>query len=361
MNTVVYYPYLYPVPEWIRIAALCWDKIYVVGRRTGYGVGFPDEVESLNVALGGIIDTSLAINNLLDSDLEAQFKRWITAHETSLRDQFDSDPQPLFRIFRDKPNIPHAPTEGTLLDWLVERGLARVDPDLVYSDMHDALVQMPRNLGYQYMGLAAAKAADDGNRDLAADSSEFMEPIFHDARSARAAVATSTLEAYLPADFAQLEPAQLADIRADLASGRLKYQAEINDLVGKYSAAASEGELSTLQTTITEIAFQQVDETKSAYKRAKLATVIQGFGVTLTPPAVATTLASALGIGIFGPAGIAMAISLFGAAAILNLREAKAARAARPWSYVLDVASKGSQRPRRGTQTVRWADVPKTA
>ena len=28
MNTVVYYPYVHPPAEWLRVAALCWDKVY---------------------------------------------------------------------------------------------------------------------------------------------------------------------------------------------------------------------------------------------------------------------------------------------------------------------------------------------
>jgi hypothetical protein len=85
MNTVVYYPYLWPTPEWIRVAALCWEKVYLVGRRTGYGVAFPEVIDSLNSQLGGMLDTSLSMNDLFDEDLMVRFKAWVTANEAALR------------------------------------------------------------------------------------------------------------------------------------------------------------------------------------------------------------------------------------------------------------------------------------
>jgi hypothetical protein len=39
MGTVVYHPYLYPMPEWIRVAAPCWGKICAVGHRLGLLAG----------------------------------------------------------------------------------------------------------------------------------------------------------------------------------------------------------------------------------------------------------------------------------------------------------------------------------
>jgi hypothetical protein len=59
--------------------------------------------------------------------------------------------------------------------------------------------------------------------------------------------------------------------------------------------------------------------------------------MTLTPPAVATSIASALGIGIFAPAGLALAVALFGVGAMLKHAEAEAKLRQNRWSYVIDV------------------------
>jgi hypothetical protein len=231
---------------------------------------------------------------------------------------------------------------------------ARIDHDFIYSDMGDRVVHLPKDLGFHYLSLAAEKAAQSGNRDLAADSSEFTDVLFHDARSAQAAVAVTTLEAHLPADFDRVDIAQLAEVRAELAAGRLRYQAAIGALVNELGAVASEGELARVQAAIVEIASEKVHETKAAYDRAKVKTAIEGVGVTLTPPAIATTIASALGIGIFAPAGVAIALSLFGTGAYLKWQEARAAKAASPWSYVLDIASKTTPGPSRQPTIRAW-------
>jgi hypothetical protein len=89
-----------------------------------------------------------------------------------------------------------------------------------------------------------------------------------------------------------------------------------------------------------EIAKERVDETKKAYKRVKLNTLIASFGVSLAPPALATSIASALGIGLFAPAGIAAVLSVFSAKALLDWEKGRSVLKKTPWSYVLDVARK---------------------
>ncbi len=53
---------------------------------------------------------------------------------------------------------------------------------------------------------------------------------------------------------------------------------------------------------------------------------MQSLGVTLTPPALASSIASVLGIGIFAPAGIATALSIFAAKTFLDWDKAKIER-----------------------------------
>jgi hypothetical protein len=81
---------------------------------------------------------------------------------------------------------------------------------------------------------------------------------------------------------------------------------------------------------------EQIEETKKMYQRAKLEMAIKTFGLTLTPPAIVASIASALGIGIFAPAGIAAALSVFAAQLLLDWDKAESEKSKSPWSYVLD-------------------------
>jgi hypothetical protein len=135
----------------------------------------------------------------------------------------------------------------------------------------------------------------------------------------------------------------LAEVRAELAAGRLRYQAEVQATVDQLVGVSSEGELNAAKTAISEIAQARVEETRRTYLRSNLTLATETFGVTLTPPALAASIASALGLGFFAPAGIATALSLFGAAALLKWGEARASRAENPWSYVLEATQKSRQ------------------
>jgi len=48
MNTVVYYPHRSPSLKWMKLAALCWDKVY---RFASNSFEDPDEVKTLDSAL----------------------------------------------------------------------------------------------------------------------------------------------------------------------------------------------------------------------------------------------------------------------------------------------------------------------
>jgi hypothetical protein len=359
LNTVVYYPHLWPRPEWLKLAALCWDRVYLVGVRPGWGtLTPPPEVVEIDKALGGLLDTSLAFRDIVDNDIAEKFKRWVGAHEDRLRAEMSTDGQPLFRMYDGKFEQPD-PTVESLRDWLVDRGLARIEePDegeyayefapgeYQWSEVgasafvQDTVVHLPKDIALQYFSLVAAKAAAEGGRDMAADDAVFTDIVFHDLRGLTGMVASSTLEAYLPEGFADLAPDKLADLRAGLAAGRLKYQATVQELTSELAKVASEGELATIRAAVEEVAQERVEETERSYRRANLKTVVEGVGMTLTPPAVVTSVASALGIGLFGPVGVAAAISLFGAGALLAHIQARAERSSSPWSYVLDVAQR---------------------
>ncbi len=211
-----------------------------------------------------------------------------------------------------------------------EKITERVRPEL-------AIAYLPRDVALHYLSLCALQVAKDEKRDLVADAGKFTDAVFHD-YSISGEVATTVLQAYLPEGFFSLEPQQIAEFRSLFSAKRLKYQTTVQEIVDKYSAAASVGQLEAVKKDITEIARAEVEETRRAYQRAKQEMVIKTLRMSLTPPAIATFIGSALGIGIFAPAGIVAALSLFGTSLLLDFDKAEKDRAKSPWSYVLDAA-----------------------
>ena len=356
MNTTVYYPYINPPLRWLKVASLCWDKVYTLNTHA-YGspvLGDP-ECDRFSALVGGLVDRSIRVEDIVDEELVARFQKWVELHEQDLKQKgLSSARQPLFGMYDTKFERPIA-TEENLRKWLIDRGLARVEEpsdksQYGYSEkwgwteagassyVRDTMVFLPRDIALHYLSLCAAKAALSGNRDLIAGDAAFTDIILHDARSVRAQVATAVLEAYLPADFDDLALERLAGFRADFATLRLRYQSEIQSMVREFSDVASEGQLEVIKDRIIELAKERIEETTEAYRRAQLKTVVKVFGISLTPPAVATSIASALGIGLFAPAAIAAAVSLFGLELLIDRGEARSARTNSPWSYVLNAA-----------------------
>ena len=96
--------------------------------------------------------------------------------------------------------------------------------------------------------------------------------------------------------------------------------------------------LQKVKDRIIELAKERVEETKKTYERAKLEMIIKTFGVSIAPPAIVASVASALGIGLFAPGGIAAAFSIFAAGKLIEWDQARSERNKSPWSYVLDSA-----------------------
>ena len=137
-----------------------------------------------------------------------------------------------------------------------------------------------------------------------------------------------------------IEPKRIAEIRSEFGTERLKYQKVIHDLLNDFSELSAEYELNSLRSRIADIAQERIQATKRAYKRANIEIAIKTIGVTLTPPAIATALASALGIGLFAPLGIVTALSLFAASRLIELDKARSDKAQDPWSYVIESAKR---------------------
>jgi hypothetical protein len=93
--------------------------------------------------------------------------------------------------------------------------------------------------------------------------------------------------------------------------------------VDQYSKTAFKGTLESVKKQSEKLEKERINETKKTYQHANQKMVLKGFGMSLTPPAIASLIASALDIGIFAPAGIVAAVGLVGAGLLVACDEAK--------------------------------------
>jgi hypothetical protein len=107
-------------------------------------------------------------------------------------------------------------------------------------------------------------------------------------------------------------------------------------------SVSSEGELNAVVPRIVEVATERVEFVRKNYRRAQVDIGIRAVGLSLTPPALAASLASALGVGIFAPAGIALALGAFAAKTVLDWDKATSEQRVSPWSYVWDLRGRVS-------------------
>jgi hypothetical protein len=398
MNTVIYYPYLNPTPDWLKLAALCWDKVVIL--QTDDAPVDPTTVE-LDQALGGILDRSTFYRNIAsDWEVCVQFESWVSARKEKLKDAgLSSHNRPVMGLFPGKfpggaiPEFLHKLGLATLESRDIEVQIAKWEEEEFESrysetenmsalplpgsdhEQYDRLkrqariessperaraleeqaasiraanlitvqdtattVYMPKDIALYYLSLCASKAAAELNSDLAAAGEDFTDIVFHDFRTLRGEIATSVLEAYLPKDFFSLDPQRIADYRIEFATQRLKYEKEIQSIVREFGEVASEGQLGKIKDRIVDLARERVEETKKTYQRAKLESIIKTFSVTIAPPAIIASVASSLGIGLFTPSSIAATLSLLAATKLLEWDKARSDRNKSPWSYVLDSA-----------------------
>src|SRR6266487_1507622 len=87
LNTVVYYPHISPSPDWLKLAALCWNRVYRLVPED-WGDHFVDdlEIDKLDRELGGIL-RSINARGMASSGLEEKFINWVEKHKEKLKNE----------------------------------------------------------------------------------------------------------------------------------------------------------------------------------------------------------------------------------------------------------------------------------
>lgn len=310
MNTVIYYPEL-PSPEWLKLASLCWDRVFLLPYRIDHELNIytmpkpPDVVHLCRTE--SVRKTWSVLGNLVE------------VMEVPTKGRMQSVPAPLEEQLKDITK-----------HWMT---LKFESMGLEQRELTDESVRTITLLTNQM----AADTAITLRRDLATDIDFFAKALVESDSSFGSDVATRVLQAYFPANLSNLDPERIRDCRNQLSEKRLAYQQAIQSLCDDYAKVASEGELGRLRSRAVDLAKERIQHTQAAYRNAKIELVVGSFGLSLAPPALASVLASALSTGIWLPGAVASAVSLFASKALLGRAKSKREYDASPWSYVLDI------------------------
>jgi hypothetical protein len=398
MNSVLFYPNFYPSAEWLRLAALCWDKVHSlrpVSERP------PADVGQLNEDLGGVLSPVDVHEFSGDLEVKDNFGAWISKDAKRLSSKqaisfsrmimLDG----LFRSSEDRQHFSeilhkhNVCTEkqlsvGRLPRWEFEPRLAF--PEAVYADDDRSLreayweaialgdrsradsmikadrkhrtanwrarlvegqqesgeyaedvVFIPPEIPFHYLALCAAKAASQLGADLASASDSYTATCLYSTRQLVGLVSSELLKTYIPKDLASVDPGLLRALRDDLSISRLRYQKDVQALVDEFAKLFSEHDLQGAKKRILEVAESRLEETKKAYARSRLDGAIKTFSVAVAPPVALASLTSALNVGLFMPAAIGATLSLLIAQRLLESEKKRADRRDAAFSYVFDV------------------------
>jgi hypothetical protein len=231
----------------------------------------------------------------------------------------------------DRASKEHNPTKQAALRRKTSEFYER---HLVSVRESEQLVWVAKDVALHYLSLCAAHIANEDKRDLVASDQTFTDAVFNDARAHAARVSTTTVEALLPVAIDDLDPKRIAELREELRLERRSHFADVADFVDEFERISSVGEWERLERDAVEQAQLAATSVRNAARRARVELAGTAVGVSLTPPAVASMIASLLGVGLFVPAGIAVALSLVGAQAYLRYRGGSEEMPDR-WSYVV--------------------------
>lgn len=140
MNTAIYYPHIHPTTKWLKMAALCWDKVYRL-----VPPGWDRDsvtVQELDAALGGVL-ASVDITTVANLEVQRQFEQWLDERAETLKAGAWSSEQPeqektLEALYTSKYTtlLFSKLQRGGFVDRLEERGLA-------WSETKDIKVKIP--------------------------------------------------------------------------------------------------------------------------------------------------------------------------------------------------------------------------
>jgi hypothetical protein len=412
MNGVLAYPHFFPPREWLRFAALCWDRIYTLCPDRPSP---PDYVADFAENLPGVLDFIDARAFSSDAAVQTQFEEWLSAigrrnasaltplasgqsQHMMLYGLFAQDDWAWFEGLLERNGLIARGKEAPyrIPRWEFEprvvypEGTAGTDPHVetrlrfyeavasgdrrsarqllrsgLPSDMRSRLARLldrrgasqvefaqhvvlvPPEIPFHFLAMCAARAAGARGLDLATNGNEYTGTCHYDSRHLAADVALRVIEAFVPRELAEMDVQRIAQLRDELSTQRLQFQRDVQSLCDEFTKLFSEDSLRAAARRIEELAKARVEEARRAYRRARVEMVLKTFGMAVAPPALFTSVASMLGIGLFAPASIAAGLAFVIAQALAAKEQVRSVEAKAGWSYVLDVTGRLERSSRR--------------
>ena len=119
MNTVIYYPHFYPTDHWLKLASLCWDKVYTL--RPPDAPIAPASIVNLDKTVGGVLASVFVYPS---RKLFDQFDNWIESRMERLKaESWSIDEKTESMLFWSK----FAGRGRGMVEHLGELGLARFE------------------------------------------------------------------------------------------------------------------------------------------------------------------------------------------------------------------------------------------
>ena len=211
------------------------------------------------------------------------------------------------------------------------------------------LLAVPAKFAEHFFSLVAAnhRSADiyrsSEKSDIFASEAIYSDTATLRSRMVHGHAGTAIIEHFIPGDLELLSAESVAALRTELMLARLKFQIDVQALIHDLESVSSEADLDRFKQRAVALAQEKVDAAKAIYTKEKLDTVLAGAAVTLTPPALAGMIASALGVGISAPISISAALGLFAADRWLSWREAGQRYSDSSWSYLTGIANASKQ------------------
>jgi hypothetical protein len=403
MLDAVYYPYFSPGPEWLRRASLCWNTVHRLRTRDApedpesiteldealggvlAEMSFEDMAEDANArhrldefldwvdadiekwqvatrhaaennALVGLYRTKFLVGDLVlkleergvaevhSEPSSISMPDWEAAtygFEQMKMAPLPGSPEELYESLRQRAWQSRHDGRSSEADVHEQQAEKLLRDHLVEVPSSKSIVWLPEGIAAHYVSLTARDVAESSGFDLVADQRESTEVVTHEYRSMHGRIAQAVLELHMPNDIDSVEPARLREVRDELAPRRRRFSSEIASFAENIvPRLESERDVERAISDVVALAEDQIRAVDIAYKKARLDSVNTSIGISFAPPAIATLLASLLGVAVIAPAGIAVAVGFAARGIVAGRRKAGADRGASPWSYVLEVEAR---------------------
>ena len=206
-----------------------------------------------------------------------------------------------------------------------------------------SLLLLPKAYAMHFLSLVAASRGKrdfvtDGRVDLAGSAAAYAQTALLRTRQRHGAASDAIVSHFVPEGLDEMPLDQLATLRETLMLDRVKFQIEVQGLIAGLDKISTEADLDVFKARAVALAEEKVEATRKIYAKERLDTIMASVTVSLTPPALSGFAASALGIGLSAPVGIAAALGVFAATRWLSWRDARDRADTASWSYLDKVA-----------------------